>query len=164
MQLLKQTGNNCLITSVAMVIGAQCDEDPADVRYRLETLIGHDGTKEMWPGVPRGHHWQEILPVALSEFRCAFVPFETMPTVMSARRPNQPRPIFMEYEAQQRFDRLIHQAPGVFICSYRGAVDLHAVAWDTSHVYDPRGFETYLSYFGIQCYWQLREIAEWEHI
>lgn len=128
MKTLKQKGNQCMVTSLAMIL----DEDPED----LLKEIGHDGMKEAWPELLGnfrcvGHHPDEFQDVCFKR-GLALAMIELNP--MSAPSAHcAPHCVYPEgTQREQRFRFLIKGRRAIL--AFRSA---HAMAWDGHKVHDP---------------------------
>lgn len=143
---------SCLIASAAMVL----DKHP-DV---LTELIGHDGSEIIFPDAReparrRGFHVQEIIDCAHA-YGYAVTPVEALPI----STPDRVR----EYEVkfcvsnEERFSLCLEDSTGIL--TGRARQWGHAVAWDGSSVYDPRGKVTTfaLCEMDIDIFWRFTKI------
>ena len=139
MELLIQNGPYCTTYSLAMVLNISPGE--------VHNLIGHKGTKVLWPDLAepycyQGIHLQECCDVVLALGKTMTV-IEAVP--MTA--PNMcvpPREIFTDEECDERLLRYMKKYSGVLfgeISLKGGRFGNHAVAWDaaTQKIYDPVG-------------------------
>jgi hypothetical protein len=130
-----KTQNNhwsCLLYSYAMVL----DVEPET----LIDMIGHDGSeiifpKKLEPTNRRGFHYQEL-------FDCAFnlgysvMEIQVLPTSITTL-DTELFEIDFRITNEQRFLEYIKDRVGVF--NGMALQHNHAVAWDGSTIYDPRG-------------------------
>lgn len=134
------TGPNswsCLLASAAMVMNKHPDV--------LAEYIGHDGSEIVFPDLKdparrRGFHVQEIIDCA-SVYGYAVTPIEALPVSTPDGEREYPVP-FMDLGNEVRFRMYLDSHIGIIV----GRTRLwgHAVAWDGSQVYDPRGHITSL--------------------
>lgn len=127
---------SCAAASLAMVLDIDFDE--------VIEMIGHDGSEKInpqlrSPGCYKGFHMQELIEVALG-YNYAVTPIEAMP-VQTALGDDEYDVEIKRYESSE--DRLQYhliRSKGILI----GKLNKywHAVAWNSSKIYDPRG-QTY---------------------
>lgn len=150
MKLQKSVSDwSCLATSFAMVLDIPVQE--------VFKAIGHDGSEIIWPMLSDPHcrrsfHIQEMIDLCW-EHNKLVVMFEARPC--NAPYPGfDPIDVPMKFAPEERFKKLI-QHPGVFTGYVNGGVG-HAVAWDGSQIFDPRGkvFSNFTeAKFSIETFW-----------
>ena len=116
MHLINQNGKKkCIIYSLAMLL----DMSPEDVERELPKISG------------RSHHMQEVIDYML-----------TLGKTMLCIEGNPCSELGAIYTPQagtDRFTSYLAQGSGLIVCKYRHGGDLHCVAWDGNHMYDPNG-------------------------
>ena len=125
MRLLKQNGPFCLVYSTAMVL----DEDPEV----LHKEIGTNGT-EIWWGdcYMRGIHIQEIQDCCTRRGKCLYN-IELYP-YLCPTEDHSPKLCYPQHMCVNRFRESLTRTRAILI------TENHAVAWDGTMVYDPKGF------------------------
>lgn len=125
MQLLSQTTPwGCLITSAAIVLGEKNIDN-------LIKELGHDGSKELEPGIYQGFHYQEIIDLAFHRGYPVTI-IELNPRSESYKTGKVWEVDFI-INKWRRFNDYLKNARGI-ICGLRS--DYHAVAWDGEKIYD----------------------------
>lgn len=128
MQLIESPNRwSCLPASFAMAMGLSLD-------VILES-IGHDGSEIIWPLMPepqrrRTFHLQECIAVSW-RFGWAVTEHEFEPILT----PDGMQMLYLL--ARTDIKDIMRRVSGVLIG--RGRANMHAVAWDTEHIYDPQG-------------------------
>lgn len=121
MKLIKMNGPYCLVASAAMLLETTIEQ--------LHKEIGHDGTEIWWPPAHmRGVHIQEIQECFLRRGSCLY-PFTPVPEI-APDLDTEPKPL------PERHLALNHHLAGRWAILI---IEGHAMAWDGSFVYDPRG-------------------------
>ena len=142
MELIRQNGPDCLITSAAMCLGVQ----PQMIMDYLQT----DGHEIWWPpSKMRGIHIQEIIDFAMTMGK-TFFPIELKPMIAHDEHV-EPRPIYNDNQSADRFLSCLHGRVGVLVTLG------HACAWDGSGVLDPKGFRGSLKDYKIHEVWLLAD-------
>lgn len=123
MELIKQSGPHCLVTSAAMCLGVETDA--------IHEFLGHDGT-DVWfpPHNMRGVHIQEIIDYAIIKGK-TFFPIEREPCI-APDEETEPREIYTMPNA--RFSYYIGGRVCILI------MEGHACAYDGENVFDPKGY------------------------
>jgi hypothetical protein len=143
MQLIKQYGPYCLVTSAAMCLGV----DPE----AIHKFIGHDGTSIAFPpSGMKGVHIQEIIDYAMVIGK-TFFPIDLHPAI-SPDEHTEPKPIYRHVVAKDRFPRVIRGRVGILITPG------HAVAWDGGVVLDPKGFRKSISEYTVHEAWLMADL------
>jgi len=127
MKLIKQTGPYCLVASAAMILDTTIEQ--------LHAEICSDGTEIWWPPTSmRGIHIQEIQDCCLRRSSCLY-PIEMNPLLCPDHTGNfSPRECYSEDIRLPRFRNEVMLKRAILI------TENHAVAWDGSNVFDPKGF------------------------
>lgn len=152
MKLLKMSGHDCMLYSMAMLL----DEDPA----ALVEAIGHDGKEVLWPQYKRpycyrGYHIQEMIDVALDR-GIALVSIECYPRSGPAPDPSQAQMLWGVQFSQDRFIEWVTGREALLIGEAKGGGG-HACAWDGEIVFDPNGYKYPLEEFTVcEAYLALR--------
>ena len=155
MKLIKQTSDNCLVVSMAMLLDTEPEE--------LILEIGHDGTEVWYPdrvdsSRQRSFHIQEMTDCALRR-GYALAPVEMIPR----SQPVNPKPseVRMVHELEfciQRFIAAVKGRAGLMICQIPGHIVGHACAWDGGKVYDPNGVVAEIEDYEIAEMWLLTKL------
>jgi len=132
MKLLKQTSNQCLIYSLAMVLNVTVDE--------IISKLGHDGLLKVWPLSPpecfAGVNMQEAIDVCDS-YGIGLRYIEPMPASGVLGRPELTRNIFTADRVLSRLEIYLMNHTALLIGMIQGS--FHCVAWDGQLIYDPNG-------------------------
>ena len=138
MNLIKQDGPYCLVTSAALVLDVQ----PSDIHDH----IGHNGTEIWWPpDGKRGIHIQEIQRFAMSIGKI-FAPLDVYPTI-AQDQTTTPKEIYTRELASRLFEIALLGHRGILI------MENHAVAFQGHTCYDPQGFIKSIEYYEIRQAW-----------
>ena len=122
MNLIKQNGPFCLVASAAMILDTTIEQ--------LHKEIGHDGTEIWWPpNHMRGIHIQEIQDCCLRRNTCLY-PVEREP-LLAPDDQTEPRGYMSNPIIRLYYAIFLHPA---ILITYN-----HAVAWNGSMVFDPKG-------------------------
>lgn len=140
MNLLRQTGDNCLLYAAAMVLDANPDD--------ICAAVGHDGTQIWWPDEVgtrrrRSHHPQELIDYA-ALLGLTFIEIEAIPRIGWSSK--DAKPIFKEPE--KRFENWLRGRRAILLV-ISGLLN-HAVAWDGKEVFDPKGYKGNISDYEIE--------------
>jgi hypothetical protein len=130
-------------------------------KWAVIHYIGHDGSEIMYhdlkdPNGRRGFHMQEIIDVA-TQYGVAVTPVQPIPC-------STPGPESLMFEVDfkispaERLEQYMSGTVGIITGVINGVG--HAVAWDGTECYDPRGRICDLDSLGmdIDCYWLFQEI------
>lgn len=128
---------SCLSTSAAMVLDVN--------QYDVEAAIGHDGSEIIFPDLDepfcrRGHHVQEITDLFMAQFHW---PVWVERVIVTA----DPCGNDVRWEDDERFFAYVERFKGILFGNGPDTMNGHAVAWDGSVCYDPRGQKYDLSAF-----------------
>ena len=140
MNLLRQSGDNCLLYAAAMVLDAK----PSDIC----AAVGHNGNDIWWPDEVgakrlRSHHPQEIIDyAALLGF--TFVKIVAIPRIGWTEETC--KPIFVD--PMIRLERWLRGRVAILLVA-SGNLN-HAVAWDGETIYDPRGYTKSIDDYEIE--------------
>lgn len=132
MKLLKQPNRwSCGITSFAMLFDLSIEQ--------AIQLIGHDGSKIIWPEAKeplcrKGFLIPELVDAAW-KLGSGLIQFDAFPMFQS---PDcEPVALYTDEEMEFRLDRILAQGSGLIIGRY-SPDKCHMVAWDGFDVYDPQ--------------------------
>ena len=136
---LQVSPNNwsCAAVSLAMAL---------DRPYkRIIDLCGHDGSAKVWQAPyhnkEAGFHIHELIDVAWTSFKKTMTPFVRSPMATPSTDQREQTAIFAHYkDHERRFVARIFNRVGIMTGFAHGS---HAVAWDGSRIYDPRGYVYY---------------------
>ena len=128
--------DNCLLYAAAMVLDIPASDLAKD--------IGHDGSEIWFPDheqPERGFNIQEIVDVCFS-YGKALTPVYRYPA--NSPDGDAHRPLWESKKADNRFLGIISGFEGILIGLTANSVR-HACAWDSSIIYDPRGYQHSIS-------------------
>lgn len=119
----------------------------------LLECIGHDGSEIIFPDLSdpyrrRGFHSQEVIR-ALVSFGFLFATFEFQPVGFLDETHHY------QIEEEEAVLELMADSIGVVAGTVVSSGNLHAVAWDGTHCYDPMGFIYPLDLYKIQVFYRL---------
>ena len=129
-------GDSCLLYAAAMVL-----DIPASA---LVKEIGHDGSEVWFPEYDkpeRGINIQEIVDACFAHGK-SLTPVHRYPA--NSPDGDAHRPLWPETVADNRFFGIISGFSGILIGLTANGVR-HSCAWDSSIIYDPRGYQHGLS-------------------
>lgn len=138
---LQTSPNNwsCAAVSLAMAL---------DQPYqRIIDLCGHDGSAKVWrppyEDLHEGFHIHELIDIAWTRFMKPVTPFVRTPTVTPSLDHPAQNAIFRHHmHTERRFLARIFNCVGMMtgFTNKAGKLSTHAVAWDGTQIYDPRGY------------------------
>jgi len=124
---------SCSAAALAMVLKIDFDD--------VIKMIDHDGSEKInpelrSPGCYKGFHMQELIEVAL-ELGYAVTPIEAMPVQTALGDDEYDVKIKKYYSSENRLQHHLILGRGILM----GKLNRywHAVAWNGSKIYDPRG-------------------------
>jgi hypothetical protein len=122
-------GGNCLLASLAMLFDLSWDEVEKDLFSNLEYPF-----QPPWDSCAKVPDMNVVVDWALHKHNRSLVPFEYDPVCT----PHQDcTPVKVWKDGHEKFLKVLNYWTGLIECeTYAGKG--HMVAWDGSHVYDPR--------------------------
>jgi len=132
MKLINATDNDCLVASLAMVLGLDIEDVKSDVLpYPLEHPFPHP-----WDHLPLIPDMNVVADWLYLTKGSAITPFDFNPHC--APHKNCPAVSVYNEDAEWVFEKQLGYGPGLISCNFRDRG--HIVAWDGERVYDPHGY------------------------